>query len=167
MISQRRDVFGDAGFLESGGFRGPSTSGSPSSPKRVSTSVRSLLAQLANAADGAQLDLPCRRPCVDARNGGPSHAASFGTKANNYSLPLLLARATIRPFLARLESDDGSGQLERILDAIRRQGGTPELLSLARLPETPVQAAPAAPYGDAPSDRLMKIARGEITSHLT
>lgn len=36
------------------------------------------------------------------------------------------------------------------------------MLSVARLPETPVQATPPSPHGDSPSDRLIKIARGEI-----
>jgi hypothetical protein len=47
------------------------------------------------------------------------------------------------------------------LGEIRRQGGIPELLEFARLPEENVQAAPLPPRGDSPADRLLKITREE------
>ena len=52
------------------------------------------------------------------------------------------------------------GQLDRQFEAIRRQGGTPELLAFSRLPETNDQAAPTTPRDVAPADRLKDVARG-------
>jgi hypothetical protein len=48
------------------------------------------------------------------------------------------------------------GQLKRVFDAIRRQGGTPELLEFARLPERNIQASPPPPHGDSPSTALLE-----------
>ena len=45
--------------------------------------------------------------------------------------------------------------------AIRRQGGTPELLAFAQLPEAPGQALLAVASDSSPADRLIKITPGE------
>jgi hypothetical protein len=57
------------------------------------------------------------------------------------------------------------GKLEGIFNAIRQQGGAPESLEFAQLPEAPGQALLAVAPDSSPADRLIKIARGEIIGH--